>query len=162
MAEVNYQENNAIPGMAHMATTFLQVVKSRTDEAGIGLDFQAKQNRRSGDFHLEAVIKFRALLGSGHPIRLQVHSTPRGGMLHVGYTVATDEMPGFMAALSASNAAENAMRHNLNLRPENQRELAILVDSFVQAVYVPTVRDLLDAAEAAQGSRGGSGFVGNA
>ncbi|MFR9805633.1 hypothetical protein ACL02T_25605 [Pseudonocardia sp. RS010] len=161
MAELNFQENHAIPGMAHMAMTFLQVVKTRTDEAGIGLEFQPKQDRRTKDYHLEAVIKFRGLLGSGHPIRLQVHSTPRGGMLHVGYTVATDEMPQFMVNLNAGNARENAMRQNLNLRPENQRELAITIDSFEQLVYVPTVQDLVDAAESARGAHGGAGFVGN-
>ena len=63
MAELNFQDNNAIPGMAHMAEKFLQVIKQRSDENQIGLDFQPKQERKTKELFLEATIKFRSILG---------------------------------------------------------------------------------------------------
>jgi len=161
MAELNFQENNAIPGMAHMAQKFLEVIKTRADQADIGLAFQPKQNRRTKEYYLEAVITFRGLLGSGYPIRLQVHSSPRGQLLNVGYQVATDESNAFAANLNWGTQLEDSMRRNRNLKPENQRELAIIIESFNQAVYVPTVRDLVDAAEAQRRPQGAGGFLGN-
>lgn len=158
---LEFHDNNAIPGMSHMATKFLQVIKQRADEAQIGIDLQPKQDRKTQEYFLEAVIKFRALLGSGYPIRLRVHATPRGSLLHVGYMVSTDEMPAFQWAISDGNKFEDAMRSGVNMKPENQRELTIIMDSFQQAVYGPTVRDLLAAAEASRRPQGGAGFLGN-
>jgi len=159
MAELDFQDNNAIPDMAHMAQRFLEVVMQRTAQAQIGLIFQPKQDRRSKEYFLEAIIKFRRLIG-GYPVRLHVHASPRGSLLNVGYTVATDD-GGPFANLTQGNAWEDSMRRAVVLRPENQRELAVIIDSFTQAVYVPTVRDLLDAAEAQRRPLGGGGFVGN-
>jgi hypothetical protein len=160
MAELDFQENNTIPGMAHMAQRFLEVIVQRAQEAQIGLDFQPKQNRRSKEFFLEAIIKFRGRLMGGYPIRLHVHSSPRGQLLNVGYVIASDD-GGPLANLTWGNSEEDLMRRRVNLRPENQRELAIIIDSFNQAVYVPTVRDLMDAAEAQRRPLGGGGFLGN-
>ena len=100
------------------------------------------------------------MLGSGYPIRLQVHSSPRGTLLNVGYNVAMDEANAFAANLTWGNQLEDSLRRGQNLKPENQRELAITIESFNQAVYLPTVRDLVDAAEARQRPQGTGGFLG--
>lgn len=160
MAELNFQDNNAIPGMAHMAEKFLQVIKQRSDANQIGLDFQPKREKKTKEVFLEATIKFRSIIG-GYPIRVRVHSTPRGNLLHVGYSVVTDEMNAFAASINRGSAFEDVVRHNINMKPENQRQLTITMDSFAQAVYIPTVRDLMNAAEERQRPQGGSGFLGN-
>ena len=167
MAELNFQDNNSIPGMAHMAQKFLEVIKNRADEAQIGLDFEPKQDRRTKELYLEAVISFRALLGRGYPIRLQVHAAPRGNervnVLNVGYSVSTDEAAmsdRFASSVNWGSALEESWRSNVNLNPENQRQLQILVDTFCQLVYVPTVQDLLDAASATRPPGSDGGFLG--
>lgn len=160
MADLEFQDNNAIPGMAHMAERFLQVIKQRSEENQIGLDFQPKQDRKTKELFLEATIRFRSLVG-GYPIRIRVHSTPRGNLLHVGYALITDSMSGWQASLSTGAAMEDSWRHNVNMKPENQRQLMIIMDSFAQAVYLPTVSDLVSAAEANRRPQGGSGFLGH-
>lgn len=161
MADLDFQDNNAIPGMAHMAERFLQVIKQRSDEEQIGLDFHPRQDKQTKEIFLEATVKFRSFGGGGYPIRIRVHSTPRGKLLHVGYAVVTDSMSGWQASLGRGNALEDVRAHNVNMRPENQRQLMILLDSFAQAVYGPTVSDLINAAEANRRPQGGSGFLGN-
>jgi hypothetical protein len=163
MAELNFHDNNTIPGMGHMATKFLQVIKNRADEAQIGLSFQPKQDRRSKEVRLEAVITFKSLVGRGQPIRLQVHASPRGNMLNVGYSVTTDQdgaFDQFMGNVNWGTGLEQSMRNNINLRPDNQRELQIIVDSFSQGVYVPTVQDLLDVTQAQRRPDDSGGFLG--
>lgn len=161
MGQLEFQDNNAIPGMAGMAERFLQVIKQRSDENQIGLDFQPKQDRKTRELFLEAVVRFKSRFVSGYPIRIRVHAVPRGNLLHVGYSVVTDEVNRFVANINSGNALDDAMKRDLNFRPENQRELTILMDSFAQAVYVPTVQDLMAAAEAARGRQSGQGFLGS-
>jgi predicted ATP-grasp superfamily ATP-dependent carboligase len=45
MAELEFQDNHPIPGMADKAQTFLQVIKERTDQSGIDLQFHYQERR---------------------------------------------------------------------------------------------------------------------
>lgn len=169
MAELEFQDNNAIPGMADMAQTFLQVIKERTDKSGIDLQFKYKQRR--GEIFLEANIQFGRIL-SGLPIVVRVHSTAVGQLLNVGYAVSTEgqqpglpslgvlPVPSALARAKQADADWETFRHNINMRPENQRQLQITMDSWVTAVYRPTVQDLVSAAEARSQPHGGQGFLG--
>ena len=169
MAELEFQDNNAIPGMADKAQTFLQVIKERTDKSGIDLHFTYKERR--GEIFLEARIQFGRVL-SGLPIVVRVHSTPVGTLLNVGYAVTTEGQQPGIPGLSAlpvpaviargmqADADWDDFKRSINLRPENQRQLQITIDSWVTAVYRPTINDLVSAAEAKSQPHGGQGFLG--
>ncbi len=169
MADLEFQDNNAIPGMADMAQTFLQVIKDRTDQSGIGLEFKPKERR--GEIFLEARIQFGRVL-SGLPIMIRVHSTPVGTLLNVGYAVTTEgqqpglpllsglPVPSVIARGQQMDANWDDFKRSINLRPENQRQLQITIDSWVTAVYRPTINDLVSAAEAKSQPHGGQGFLG--
>lgn len=156
MAELEFQDNNAIPGMADMAQTFLNVIKERTDQSGIDLQFKPKERRK--EIFLEARIQFGRVL-SGLPIVIRVHATPVGKLLNVGYAVTTEGQQMF-GGLTKADAGWDDFKRSINLRPENQRLLQITIDSWVTAVYQPTIMDLVSAAEARTQPRGGQGFLG--
>jgi hypothetical protein len=169
MAELEFQDNNTIPGMSDMAQTFLNVIKDRTDQSGIDLQFKFKERRR--EIFLEATIQFGRIL-SGLPIVVRIHSKPVGTLLNVGYAVTTEgqqpglppfsglPVPAVIARGKQADADWDDFKRGINLRPENQRQLQITIDSWVTAVYQPTLMDLVAAAEARSQPRGGQGFLG--
>lgn len=151
---LEFEDRNDIAGMGHMAQRFLEVIKNRSDERVIGLEFQPRQNRRTKELFLEATIRFKSLMGDGNPMRIRVYSRTRGLDLHVGYTVITDEINDWQIAMWRGNALADSIRTSVTRRPDNQRKLADLMDAFVRAVYLPTIRDLESAAHAQR--RGGN------
>lgn len=156
------QFDELIPGAAHHAGTFLQVIQQRAGEEDIGLSFvprEIKKDKTTKHMVLEAKIVFGGTFTKGAPMKVIVFADPVGSSLQVGWQLTEEELGAFMS-ISASNRNAHASRQLRNLKPENQRKLSGMLTAFHRAIFLPTMGLLVDAIEGSVRPQGGSGFLG--
>ncbi len=153
------QFEELIPGAAQHAMAFLGVIQQRAASEGIGLDFvpqEDKSDRNSRRTVMVAKIVFGGSFAKGAPIKVIVFSVPVGSSLQVGWQLTEEELSSLLMNSYYAIRMHDA-RQMRNVKPENQRKLSGMLSAFHQAVFLPTVYQLVEATE---GTRGGAGFLG--
>jgi len=157
--EDHYQE--VVPFAADKASMFLAVIRERGNEAGLGLTFELKQDRKSKQFTLEAPIQFKRLLSSGTPQRVVVFAEPVGQMLSVGWQLTSQGISTALTSRSDRLAYSQAKMDHFNAKPENVRARQAMLVGFHQMVFQPTLHQLVEAVERTRSSGpNGAGFLG--
>jgi hypothetical protein len=161
MADLQDQFQEVVPFAADKAGVFLNVIRDRGNEAGLGLTFEPKQNRKTKLFTLEAKVQFKSFMQSGKPQSVVVFAEPTGQMLSVGWQLTSQSSSSTLASLSDSYAISEMKRERHNMKPENVRALQAMLVGFHKMVFMPTLHQLADAVDRSQsGPSGGSGFLG--
>ena len=159
MADLVDHFQEVVPNAADKADMFLSVVRDRANQAGLGLNFEPKQDRKSGAFTLQAKVTFKRMMTTGKDQIIVVFAEPTGAMLSVGWQL-TQQSDNWLANFSQNVAYSEAKRDLVNMRPENVRALNAMLVGFHNSVFMPTLHQLVEATGGAGGSAAGPGFVG--
>lgn len=158
MQELEQSFDEVVPGAAAKSGMFLQVVLERAQQEDIGLNFVAKELRKTKQVVLEAPIQLGGKLLSASPMKLIVYADPIGSSLQVGWQLTEQSVHTSMLAFD-SIASAQASRSNRNYTPEAQRKLNGILNAFHSVIFVPVLGLLVDAMQQ-QNQRPSGGFLG--
>lgn len=154
--------DQVVPGAASKGAEFLENVKARSTEAGLGLDLSTVTTKATRKTEARTSLRGTIAFGSFRqkvPFVLEVFADPIGSTLHTGWTL-TSQKTGTMFQATKGGRRHAELQDRTRGNPDVQRKLAGITSAFQATVFTPALQDLVDGLSQSGSEGRSAGFFG--